>query len=199
MSIGPPQKAFSAAEASGAAPARISCRQLFLGFTRIGITGVGGVLPQAQHQLVERRRWLTQAEFAELLSLAQLLPGPNIGNLALMVGLRHQGWRGAVAALGGMILIPFFVVMLLAAFYRQFGEERWVAPVFHGFSAGAAGLVLATGYKLLRAQPRAAWVYVMALIVFGLIALARLPLVPVLLGLAPIAFCCAWYWMRETP
>lgn len=183
--------------ATASSPPRITCRELFVGFTRIGITGVGGVLPQAQYQLVEKRQWLTAVEFAELLSVCQLLPGPNIGNVAIMVGLRYQGWRGAVAAFVGMMFIPFFVVLLLAAFYREFGAQSWVAPVFHGFGAGAAGLVLATGYKLLRAQVREPWVIVMAVLAFGSIAFARLPLIPVLVGLAPIAVWCSWHWLRK--
>jgi chromate transporter len=174
---------------------RITAVQLFLGFTRIGIASVGGALPQAQHQLVEVRRWLTQQEFAELLSLGQLLPGPNIGNLAIMLGARCGGWRGATAAIGGLLVLPFFVVMLLAAFYRAFGDEPWVRPAFHGIAAGAAGLILATGGRLLSVQPRQAWVFVMAGGAFVLIALMRMPLMPVLLALGPISAWCAWRWM----
>ena len=177
---------------------RVTTLDLFLGFTRIGIGGVGGALPQAQYQLVEVRRWLTQQEFADLLSVGQLLPGPNIGNVSIMVGLRYQGLRGAVAALSGFFLLPFCIVMVLAALYKVFGEEPWVRPIFHGISAGAAGLILATGYRLLRVQPRQAWVLVMAAAAFALIALLRLPLMPVLCALAPVSAWCAWRWRVKT-
>jgi len=177
-----------------AAQQPVTTLQLFLGFTRIGLAGIGGALPQAQHQLVDVRRWLTQQEFAELLSLGQLLPGPNIGNLSIMLGLRYRGLPGAVAAMVGLMFAPFCVVMVLAALYRSFGTEPWIRPVFHGISAGAAGLILAMGYRLLRVQPRQAWTYVMAAAAFGLIAMLRLPLMPVLAALTPVSAWCAWRW-----
>src|SRR3954468_13783310 len=78
--------------------------ELFRVFTRLALQGFGGVLPVAQRELVERERWLTREQFVELLSVAQVLPGPNVCNLALIFGDRHFGWRGGLAALGGMIL-----------------------------------------------------------------------------------------------
>ena len=129
-----------------------------------------------------------------MLSLGQLLPGPNIGNVAIMVGMRHQGMRGAIAAVTGMMVPPFFVVMLFAALYRAIGEEPWIRPVFHGIAAGAAGLMLATGYKLLRAQATHPWVIVMGGASFALIVVGKFPLIPVLLGLSPISVFCAWRW-----
>ncbi|MGI9154784.1 MAG: chromate transporter, partial [Rubrivivax sp.] len=69
-----------------------SAAELFFAFNRLALQGFGGVLPVAQRELVERRRWMTQAEFVELLSLGHILPRPNIGNMALMYGERHIGW-----------------------------------------------------------------------------------------------------------
>ncbi len=169
----------------------VGTRNLFMAFLRIAVAGVGGVLPHAQHQLVERERWLTQREFADYLSAGQLLPGPNIVNVAIMVGARYQGLGGSLAAVAGLMVVPFFFVIALAAFYRSFGEEPYVRQVFHGISAGAAGLMIATGVKLARAQPRQAWALGLVATAFGLVGLARLPLIPVLLALAPIALWLA--------
>jgi len=181
--------------ATAGTPAVPSCRQLFVAFMRIGVTGVGGVLPQAQHELVEVRRWLTQREFAELLSLGQMLPGPNVGNVSIMLGNRFHGAAGSFACLAGLLGVPFFVVLAIAALYHEYGAAHWVQPFFRGIAAGVGGLVFGTGLRLLRAQPRAAWVPLIAGAAFVLVAVLRAPLMPVVLGLAPFAAAFAWRWM----
>ena len=102
----PPKRMVSAAPASPTA--------LFLAFTRLAMQGFGGVLPVAQRELVDRLGWLSRAEFLEVLAVAQVLPGPNIVNMALMIGDRFHGWRGAAAALGGLMCAPLLIVLLLA-------------------------------------------------------------------------------------
>lgn len=171
--------------------------ELFRVFNRMSLQGFGGVLPIAQRELVERERWLTRAEFVELLSAGQVLPGPNVVNLALMFGDRCLGWRGAGAALAGMLLGPFVIVMALAMLYAQLAQVPAVAGALRGMGAVASGLVLSTGVKLLPSlkgnvlgHAGAVGVAVLAAIV---IAVLRLPLVWVVLGLggASVAFA-AW-------
>ena len=96
---------------------------LFVAFSRLSVMGFGGVLPIAHRELVERLRWLTPEVFTELLSVGQVLPGPNVVNLSLMVGDRYFGLRGALAALAGMLLAPTASVLTLAARYQ--GGVRW--------------------------------------------------------------------------
>ena len=79
-----------------------SVAALFWAFNRLALQGFGGVLPVAQRELVERLRWLTREQFLELLSLSQVLPGPNIINLGLILGDRYFGWRGSLVALAGL-------------------------------------------------------------------------------------------------
>src|SRR5438477_8322909 len=88
-------------------PGRIGPLALFLAFTEIAVSGFGGTLPWSYRTLVETRRWLTDREFMEMLALGQLLPGPNICNVAVMVGWRFAGYGGAAAALAGLVLMPF--------------------------------------------------------------------------------------------
>jgi chromate transporter len=188
-----------ASEPALAAPA--SLRELFLAFNRLALQGFGGVLPVAQRELVERRNWLTKDEFVEMLAISQVLPGPNVVNLALMFGDRAFGWRGAMAALGGMLLAPMVIVLALTALYVLFVAYPMVTGALRGMGAVAAGLVLSTGFKLLGSLKR----NVMGLSIclgFGalmLIATAwlRLPLVWVLLVLGLSAIGVAWVKLKR--
>ena len=175
-----------------------SLAELVRVFTRLALQGFGGVLPIAQRELVERERWLTREQFVEMLSVAQVLPGPNVVNLALMFGDRAFGWRGAVAALFGMLAAPLAVVLALTLVYARYAAHPAVAGALRGMSMVAAGLIFATGLKLLTALTKsplgrpAAFSFV-ALTVVG-IAVLRIPLAAVLAVLG--AGACALAWRR---
>src|SRR5512137_1239543 len=134
--------------------------ELFRVFNRMALQGFGGVLAVAQRELVERERWMTREQFVETLSLAQVLPGPNIVNMGLMIGDRFFGSRGIVAAVGGMLLLPLVIVLVLAALYGQLSSIPVVAGALRGMGAVAAGLVIATALKLaptLKKNPMGRW------------------------------------------
>ncbi|MFG6449680.1 chromate transporter [Roseateles sp. BYS180W] len=178
---------------------------MFWACTRLALQGFGGVIAIAQRELVERLGWLTQQEFVELLAVAQVLPGPNIVNLAMMIGDRFFGWRGAAAALGGMLAIPSVVVLSLAALVGhglQHGDNAWLAGALRGMGLVAAGLVLATGLKLLPTLRRhpLGWGYALALGAWVLPAtlLWHVPLVLVLLGLGGLGMALTWRALATT-
>jgi len=175
--------------------------EIFRVFTRLALQGFGGVLPIAQRELVERERWLTREQFLELLAVAQVLPGPNVVNLSLMFGDRAFGWRGGLAALGGMILAPWCVVMVLAVGYAHYAQHPVVAGALRGMGAVAAGLILSTGLKLVPALRRnvlgAPAAMVLAVLTFAGIALLRVPLFWMLAGLGGLA--CVTAWRRLAP
>ena len=133
--------------ASRAHPA--SSLALFIAFSLLALQGFGGVLAVAQRELVDRRGWLTRLEFVELYAVAQLLPGPNVVNLSLMIGDRYFGLRGALAAISGMLVAPLLVVLALAASYQQLAQYPAVAGALRGMGAVAAGLILAMALKML--------------------------------------------------
>ena len=170
--------------------------EIFRVFTRLALQGFGGVLPVAQRELVERERWLTREQFVELLAVSQVLPGPNVVNLSLMFGDRAFGWRGGLAALGGMILAPWCVVMLLTVAYAHYAQYAVVVGALRGMAAVAAGLILATGLKLVPALRRnvLGWLPALGLaaLTFAGIALLRVPLLWMLAGLGGLACCAAW-------
>lgn len=165
---------------------------LFLGFLATGICGFGGVLPWARRSLVERRRWLTAAEFTETLSLCQFLPGGNVVNLSVAVGARFRGLPGAIAAFGGLMATPMAIVILLGLAYARVDQIPVVRHIFTGLSAAAAALVLATACRIaapLHARPVGAAV---AVVTFVAIAVFRLPLPLVIAALAPVGVLLAW-------
>ena len=170
--------------------------EIFRVFTRLALQGFGGVLPIAQRELVERERWLTREQFLELLAVAQVLPGPNVVNLSLMFGDRSFGWRGGLAALGGMLLAPWGVVLLLTVAYAHYAQHPVVAGVLRGMGAVAAGLIFSTGVKLLPALRRnvlgPATAYAFVALMFACIALLRVPLIWMLGGLGAVGFTLAW-------
>jgi len=128
--------------------ARVGCWALFKVFSHMAIQGFGGVLPFAYRHLVERTQWLTAAEFGQLLSIAQLLPGPTICNLSVMVGQRYAGVAGGCSALAGMLLGPFFIVIALGAAYQELVHHPLFVNAMRGMSAAASGLILATALKM---------------------------------------------------
>ena len=182
------------AEAALRAPRTL--RELFVAFTWLALQGFGGVLAVAQRELVERLRWLSKEEFVELLSLSQVLPGPNIINLSLLFGDRHFGWRGAVVAVAGMLALPLLIVLALAALYAQFGAIPQVTGGLRGMGAVASGLIFATAFRLapmLKRNPMGLWPCV-AISAVSALALGwlRWPLVWVVLGLGAAGYAWAW-------
>jgi chromate transporter len=178
-----------------------SPRALFIAFTLLALQGFGGVLAVAQRVLCEQRRWLTREQFVEILSVAQVLPGPNVCNVALMVGDRFFGWRGAFAALAGMMAVPLLIVLAATAAYAGFAYHPAVAGALKGMGAVAAGLIAGTALKLaaaLRSNPMGVRVSAgFGALTFAAIALLRWPLVWVLLTLGCIA--CGLCWQRLRP
>jgi len=176
-------------------PPAVSCRQLALGFARVGISGFGGVLPFARHVLVERERWLDDAEFTALLAAGHMLPGPNIINMSVMVGRRFAGARGAVAAFCGLVVPPALLFLLVAVIYQRVADIDAVRRVSLGIGAAAAGLIFGAGISLARALPRGAWVWPIVVAAFVAVALLRWPLAWVLGVLGGLGIAFAW---RET-
>ena len=122
----------------------VSKSELFLGFLKIGLLGFGGIAPWARHVIIEERRWLTEKEFAAVLGIGQILPGPNTMNAAVMIGDRFQGVAGVLLCLLGQMAMPLVIVTSLAVVYQRFATVPEVKAALIGAAAGASGLVLGT-------------------------------------------------------
>jgi len=176
---------------------------LFFAFQGLALQGFGGVLPVAQRELVDRRQWLSQAEFLELLSLGQVLPGPNIVNMALIFGDRCFGWRGALASVAGLMLVPLTIVLALAVLVRQGAGSPVVADALRGMGVVAAGLVLSTAVRLagvLKDSRLGIGLCVgIAAAIAGAVGGLRWPLVGVLAVVGPLAWLAAWWKIGRRP
>jgi chromate transporter len=186
----------SEALAAPAAARPENLTDLFVSFTLLALQGFGGVLAVVQRELVEHKRWLTREEFVEEWAVAQVMPGPNVVNLAITLGSRYFGWRGALVSLAGLITCPLLVVLGLALVYANFANDPQVAGALRGMGAVAAGLITATGLKLLPALQRNVMGLPLAIALgiasFVAIALLKLPLAWVLVVLGAVGCIAAW-------
>lgn len=164
-----------------------SLTDLFFSFTLLALQGFGGVLAVVQRELVEKKRWMTREEFVEDWAVAQVMPGPNVVNLAMMIGDRNFGLRGALVGMAGMLTVPLLVVLSLGFAYGLVADNPHVAGALRGMGAVAAGLITATGLKLMPALKKhplgIAACIVIGVLAFVGIAFLRWPLLWVLLGL----------------
>ena len=174
------------------APPPPTLPHLFLGFLSVGMYGFGGVLPWARRMIVEQKRWLTAAEFTDMLGLCQFMPGGNIMNVTIALGARFHGAPGAVTAFAGLMAAPVATVILLGLVYDGYGDLPAVEHTFHGLAAAASALVLANALRIaapLRTRPAG---IVVAVATFIAIAVLRLPLPPVLPAMAAISTLLVW-------
>ncbi|MEW6023764.1 MAG: chromate transporter [Pseudomonadota bacterium] len=182
-------------------PRPASLPDLFVAFTLLALQGFGGVLAVVQRELVDRKRWLTQDEFIEDWAVAQIMPGPNVVNLSMMVGARYFGLRGAMTALAGLLAVPLVLILLLATLHAHFGGNPHVEGALRGMAAVSAGLIAAAGLKLTAALARSplppAWCAAISVLGFVLVALLKVPLVWVLLGLGGLGCVLTYRNMKS--
>jgi chromate transporter len=165
--------------------------ELFVAFTLMALQGVGGVLVIVQHELVNRRKWLTQAQFVEEWSVAQVMPGPNVVNLCLMLGGKYFGLAGALSAVSGLIMAPMLLVLTLAILFGGVSDSAVAQGALKGMGAVSGGLIIATGLKLSKTMPQnplGLWLAIaFAVITFVAVGIFRISLIWVLLGLGLLA------------
>jgi chromate transporter len=171
---------------------------LFLSFSLLALQGFGGVVAIVQRELVENKKWLTREEFLDDWAVAQILPGPNVVNISLMIGDRYFGVPGALAALAGMLTFPLLIVLALAIVFGGVADNPVAQGALRGMGAVSAGMIAATGLKLMAALRHNTMGLVvcwsLAIVSFVAIALLRLPLAGVLFGLGGLA--CLWAYRQ---
>ena len=169
--------------------------ELFTGFLAIGVRSFGGVAPWAYRTMVEERKWLTPADFAETIGLCQFLPGPNIGNACIVLGKRWFGLSGAIVAFVGLFALPFVWVIALGAIYLDYATNPIVRGAVTGIGVAGGGLFIATAIKLGRAlvkKPAAVVVVLGCFLSLGVGRVSMLYVLPVAMAFAFLAARRGW-------
>jgi chromate transporter len=174
-----------------------SLSELFFGFLAIGARSFGGVMPWAHRVMVEERRWVTEADFAETIGLCQFLPGPNVGNASIVYGKRWFGLRGALVAFLGLFALPFVWVLTLFSLYADFAAtNETLRAVVTGVGAAGAGMFIGTAIKLGRVLARRPAALALIAACFLAAAIGRISLFYVLpISLAVSLVCARKGWL----
>ncbi len=174
--------------------ARVTLPALFVAALKISLYGIGGGggLVWARRIAVEERRWISEQDFADIAALCQFMPGPYIVGIATCIGTRLRGSIGAFAAVAGFLVIPWMIGFTVGVLFLQHADRPLLQNILRGASATAAGLLVATGFKLLAPHRRRPAAMLFAALAFGLITVGKLPLLVVLFGLTPLAIAVAW-------
>ncbi|HYY62382.1 MAG TPA: chromate transporter [Burkholderiales bacterium] len=130
---------------------RYSLWDLVRYMTKLGAIGFGGpvaLVGYMHRDLVEQRQWISEADYKEGLTLAQLMPGPLAAQLAIYLGYVHYGITGATLAGVAFVLPSFLMVLALGAAYVAYGGLTWMQAVFYGVGAAVIGIIALSAYKL---------------------------------------------------
>lgn len=179
------------AEDAGGVP-RASLAALFAGFLKLAFGGAGGGgIVFARRLVVDEQAWMGEHDFVDILSLCQFLPGPNIVGIAVCVGARLRGPAGALASLAGFTVIPLTISFSLGVWCLRHASLAILGGGLGGVSAVAAGLLIATGLRLLAAHCTRPGALLIAALAFVGLVFTKLPLVAVLLVLTPLSVAAA--------
>ncbi|WP_342359969.1 chromate transporter [Terrarubrum flagellatum] len=156
--------------------------RLFLVFARIGLTSFGGGLSGwFLREFCYRRRWLTEDEFLNGLSLSQALPGVNVTNVAIWIGHRLCGFKGALASVAGIVVPPAFVIILLSTIFAWLSRYPVTHLALVGAAAASIGLTLTMAITAARRVTRKIRPIAFMIATFCAVAVLHLPLIWVVL------------------
>ena len=127
--------------------------ELFITFVKIGAFTLGGgyaMLAMVEKAVVEQRKWITEKDFWDMITLVQTLPGVFAINTALYVGYRIKGIKASLAAMVGAALPSFVIILLIALFFQQFENNAIVEAIFKGIRPAVVALIAAPCIRLAR-------------------------------------------------
>jgi len=177
-------------------PACPSHLELFLGMQEVALSSFGGGLSAWRERIVvEEKRWLDAEAFLTGLTVARLFPGPNQINLAVFIGSRFHGLSGALAAIAGLLLIPFSLLLLLGLGYYELHMLPAIDRVLAGVITASAGMAISMGFKLVDSYRRDPLALLLAVVSFLAMTVLHVRLIPLVLVLGPLAMIC--YWPRQ--
>lgn len=156
---------------------------IFVSFFKIGVFTFGGgyaMVSLIEDELITRKRWIESDQFLKLLTLAQSAPGPIALNTGVFIGYKVRGWAGALAAVLGIVLPSFVIILLIALFFADIRDNRYVDAAFKGMRPAVVALIVAPVYKWARALGPA-----------GIAASVAAALLVWYVGLSPVYFIVA--------
>ena len=125
--------------------------QLLWSFIQIGLFSIGGgyaAMPLIQHQVIDIHGWLTMQEFADIISISQMTPGPIAINSATFVGIQIAGLAGALVATIGCVLPSSIIVMALAFVYYRFKGLDAIQSILKGLRPAVVAMIASAGLSL---------------------------------------------------
>jgi chromate transporter len=177
---------------------RVGLLALFAAFYWLGVTSFGGnTAAWVYYRIVQRRHWVTDAEFLSGVALGRIMPGSGGVNLTVQVGQRLRGSAGAAAAAVGLLSGPLVIVVGLALAYTRIGWSSAIHGVLDGIAAAAIGLTFATGLKLLPSGSARLGPLAVTLATVLCVGVLRWPMLPVVLCLAPLSIGLALVQRRS--
>ncbi|MDR1526561.1 MAG: chromate transporter [Dysgonamonadaceae bacterium] len=128
--------------------------QIFLTFFKVGAFTIGGgyaMLPLIQREMVERKKWIPENDFIDLIAVSQSVPGILAVNIAIFAGYRMKGTRGSIVATAGAILPSFLIILLIAMFFRNFQDNSYVIKIFKAIRPAVVALIAVPVFTTARA------------------------------------------------
>jgi chromate transporter len=171
-----------------------SLAQLARYMLALGTVGFGGPVALAgfmYRDLVERRQWITDADYKEGLALAQLMPGPLAAQLAIYLGYVHYRLAGATIVGVAFVIPSFVMVVALGWAYTQFGGLAWMQSVFYGVGAAVIGIIAISAHKLTTktiGRDKLLWAICLALAVVTVVTESEIAWLFIAAG------CLVWFW-----
>jgi len=126
--------------------------QLFISFMKIGLFSIGGgyaAMPLIQNEAVELHQWLTMTQFADIMTIAEMTPGPIAINSATFVGIQVGGLPGALIATAGCVLPSCIIVLLLAYVYYRFRGLTMIQGILAGLRPAVIAMIASAGLSLI--------------------------------------------------
>ena len=118
--------------------------QIFFTFSKIGAFTIGGgyaMIPLIQREVVEKKQWISESDFIDIIAVSQTVPGILAVNVAIFSGHKLKGNAGSIVATLGSILPSFLIILTIAMFFRQFGDNVWVQKMFKAIRPAVVALI----------------------------------------------------------
>ena len=177
----------------------ISLWKIFSVFAKIGAFTIGGGIPMVaaiKSELVDRK-WLTDEDFFDIITLAQTAPGLFAVNISILTGHRLRGTRGSVVATIGSCLPPFLIILLVAMFFTSFKDNEYVIRAFKGIRPVVVALIGVPLIDMIKSTQMRWWSWVIVISSMVLVCLLSVSPIYILICVIVMAAFISWYNNRR--